>query len=86
MKILANKGKGMEINTSGFDRVGEFLPSAPFIKRFKELGGEIVTVGSDAHDIGRVGQYSAEAIEILRNVFGYVCTFENRTPILHKLK
>ena len=86
MKILANKGKGMEINTSGVDRVGEFLPSLLFVKRFKELGGEIVTVGSDAHDSSRVGQYSAGAIEMLCDVFGYVCTFENRTPIFHKLK
>lgn len=85
MKILAEKGKGMEINTSGVDRVGDFLPSETYLKRFKELGGEIVTLGSDAHDRSRVGQYSKEALEILGRVFGYVCTFENRKPIFHKL-
>ena len=85
MKILVGKGKGMEINTSGVDRVGDFLPSETYLKRFKELGGEIVTLGSDAHDGSRVGQYSKEALEILNRVFGYVCTFENRKPIFHKL-
>ena len=85
MKIVADKGKGMEINTSGVDRVGDFLPSRDFIKRFRELGGEIVTVGSDAHDATRVGQYIDGAIEIARDVFGYVCTFEDREPIYHKL-
>ena len=75
----------MEINTSGVDRVGDFLPSKAFLKRFKELGGEIVTVGSDAHDPSRVGQYTAEALEILKEIFGYVCTFERRKPIYHKL-
>ena len=85
MKTVIAKGKGMEINTSGVDRVGDFLPSAPFLKRYKELGGEIVTVGSDAHDPSRVGQYAKEALDILKDVFGYVCTFENRKPIFHKL-
>ena len=77
--------KGMEINTSGVDRCGAFLPSADFMRRFKELGGQIVTVGSDAHDAGRVGQYCHEAAHILQDIFGYVCTFEGRKPTFHKL-
>ena len=85
MKVLVQKGKGMEINTSGVDRAGIFLPTADFLKRFKELGGEIVTVGSDSHDGSRVGQYVPQALEILKEIFGYVCTFENRKPIFHKL-
>lgn len=85
MKTIAQKGIGMEINTSGVDRVGAFLPSIEFIKRFKDLGGEIITVGSDAHDDMRVGQYISQALEIAKEVFGYVCTFENRKVIYHKL-
>jgi histidinol-phosphatase (PHP family) len=85
MKLLVAKGKGMEINTSGVDRVGFYLPTAAYLQRFKELGGEIVTVGSDAHDPSRVGQYSTEALAILREIFGHVCTFEKRQPIFHKL-
>ena len=85
LRILAQKGKGLEMNTSGMDRCGGFLPTADYFRRFKELGGEIVTVGSDAHDSQRVGQYSFEACEILKDIFGYVCTFEGRKPIFHKL-
>ncbi len=85
MKVLAENGKGMEINTSGVDRVGEFLPSCDYIKRFKELGGEIITVGSDSHDDIRVGQYINEALEVAKNVFGYVNTFENRKARYIKL-
>lgn len=85
MKVVISKGKGMEINTSGVDRVGGFLPSAAFLKRYRELGGEIVTVGSDAHAPDRVGQCTREALAILKEIFGYVCTFENRKPIFHKL-
>ena len=85
MRTLAQTGKGMEINTSGCDRVGEFLPAKTFIKRFRELGGEIITVGSDAHDATRVGQYIDGALEIARDVFGYVCTFEGRKAVYHKI-
>ena len=85
LRELARKGKGMEINTSGVDRCGGFLPTADFFRRFKELGGRIVTVGSDAHHVDRVGQYTGEACGILKEIFGYVCTFENRQPIFHKL-
>lgn len=85
MKTLVQNGKGMEINTSGVDRVGDFLPSLDFIKRFRELGGEVITVGSDAHDASRVGQHISGALEIAKDVFGFVCTFEKRKPIFHKL-
>ena len=85
MREVIKRGKGIEINTSGVDRVGNFLPSREHIKRFRELGGEIITVGSDAHDPSRVGQYISEATEIAKNIFGYVCTFENRKPIFNKL-
>ena len=85
LRELARKGKGMEINTSGVDRCGGFLPTADFFRRFKELGGEIVTIGSDSHNAERVGQYSKEACEIMKEIFGYVCTFEKRQPIFHKL-
>ena len=84
LRILAAKGKGLEMNTSGVDRCGGFLPTADYFRRFRELGGEIVTIGSDAHRCDRVGQYSREAAQILKDIFGYVCTFENRQPIFHK--
>lgn len=85
LRTLAQKGKGLEMNTSGVDRNVGFLPTEEYFRRFKELGGEIVTVGSDAHRTNRVGQYCSQACEILGEIFGYVCTFENRRPVFHKL-
>ena len=85
LKVLADKGKGLEMNSSGVDRCGGFLPTADIFRRFQELGGRIVTIGSDAHRADRVGQYSFEACEILKDIFGYACTFENRKPVFHKL-
>lgn len=84
-KILIDKGKGIEVNTSGIDRIGDYLPTIDFVKRFRELGGEIITVGSDAHDRNRVGQYVNDAICMIGEVFPYVCTFEKRKPIFHKI-
>ncbi len=85
LKVLVRKDKGMEMNTSGADRCGGFLPTADIMKRFHELGGQIVTVGSDAHRCNRVGQYTKEACAILQEIFGHVCTFEGREPVFHKL-
>lgn len=85
LRQLALRGKGLELNTSGVDRCGGYLPTADFFRRFKELGGEIVTIGSDAHRCNRVGQYTFEACEILKDIFGYVCTFAERKPVFHKL-
>jgi len=85
LKVLVRKDKGLEINTSGVDRCGDYLPPIDMVRRFQELGGRIVTIGSDAHRANRVGQYSFEACEILKDIFGHVCTFENRQPVFHKL-
>ena len=84
-RVLVRKDKGLEINTSGVDRCGDYLPPVSMIRRFHELGGRIVTIGSDAHRAERVGQYSFECCEIIRDIFGHVCTFENRQPVFHKL-
>jgi len=85
LKVLAAKGKGLEMNTSGVDRCGGFLPTRDIFLRFRELGGQIVTVGSDAHRANRVGQHTFDACEVLQGIFGYVCTFEDRKPVFHKL-
>lgn len=81
---LVRRDKGMELNTSGIDRCGGPLPTLDYFRRFHELGGRIVTVGSDAHDTARAGQYTHEMVAELKKIFGYVCTFENRQPIFHK--
>lgn len=85
MEELIRKDKGMEVNTSGVDRAGDFLPGEAYLRLFKDLGGKIVTTGSDAHTADRVGQYTGRAAEMLKDIFGYVCTFADRKPVFHKL-
>ena len=64
----------MEINTSAMDRIGDFLPSVDFLRRFKELGGQIITVGSDAHTTQKVGAYMNDAISLAKEIKKRVMT------------
>ncbi len=84
LRQLVRHDKGLEVNTSGIDRCGGPLPTLDILRRFYELGGRIVTLGSDAHDTGRVGQYIPELTEQVKELFGYVCTFHRRQPVFHK--
>lgn len=56
LRILAQSGKALEINTSRMDAWGEPIPDVHMIRRFHELGGEFVIFGSDAHGPGSVGR------------------------------
>lgn len=87
LKLLAQKGLGLEINTSAvFDEYGDFVPGYKYAKMFKQLGGEIVTVGSDSHFSGKVGSGIVEAYEMLKQAgFSAVATFENQKPIFHDI-
>ena len=84
-RVLIRKDKGIEVNTSGMARSGVYLPDREYLQRFHDLGGKIVTVGSDSHTIDRVGEHCADAARMVADIFGYICTFENRQPIFHKI-
>ena len=57
LRAEIQNGKGIEINCSGKRQlINDTLPSFPIVKRYKELGGEIITVGSDAHKLNDVGK------------------------------
>lgn len=85
LRLVIDKGKGIEVNTSGIRCVGDFLPGEEYLRLYKDLGGRIVTTGSDAHRPQAVGQHIGEATELLKEIFGYVCTFADRKPVFHKL-
>ena len=81
LKLLVEKGKGLEVNTNGLYMTPDTMPEAPIIRRYRELGGEIVTVGSDAHYEIVVGHAIPEALTTLKSMgFRYICTFEARKP------
>lgn len=82
LKMLVENGKGMEVNTSGLRQSAkECLPNLDILKIYRELGGEIVTIGSDAHNAQDVGKGVMEAVELIKDAgFRYISVFNNRKP------
>ncbi len=81
LKLLVEKGKGLEVNTCGLVMTPDVMPETPILRRYFELGGEIVTVGSDAHDEAAVGRSVNDALKLLKEIgFKYVCAFDARKP------
>ncbi|MBR1470585.1 MAG: histidinol-phosphatase HisJ family protein [Lachnospiraceae bacterium] len=87
LKLLIENGKGIEANTSGYAYgMGGPHPCRDILARYKELGGEILTIGSDAHRPGMIGSHFEDTAEMLKEIgFEYYCVFENRMPEYHKL-
>ena len=87
-KTLIQNGKALEINTSGLrQKIGLTMPTVDYVRRFKELGGEYLTLGSDAHFTEHVGAGIKEGYEIaLEAGFEYVTYFEKRKPVKVKIE
>lgn len=76
MRTAVSKGKGIELNTYRGQSVADYRP---VLERYRDIGGEIVTVGSDAHDPSFIGAGVPAAYELLRQVgFKYAAVYEKR--------
>lgn len=82
VRALADKGLGLELNTSGLKSNPPYtLPEEKWLRRYREHGGEILTLGSDAHQLLHVGSGIAEGIEIAKRAgFSYLAYFIQRKP------
>ena len=87
LKLLIQKGKGIEVNTSGLRyELSSSTPGPKAISLYKELGGEIITLGSDAHRPKDVGFMFSESAEMLKEIgFKYGCYFKDLKPVYYKL-
>lgn len=87
LKKLIHKEIGIELNTGGYHYgLGEPNPCTDILKRYKELGGEIVTVGADAHTPEKIGYEFGKAACLLKNCgYSYYTVFYNRKPKFIKL-
>lgn len=86
-KLIVPMGKGIEINTGGlYKGLGYAHPHIDIFKLYRDAGGEIVTVGSDAHLPKYVGYGFDDALKKLQeNGFKYYCTFDRQRPVFHKI-
>lgn len=83
LKTIIEKGKGIELNTGGVKYgLKELHPCTAVLKRYKELGGEIITVGSDAHKPENLLHHFSRAKGILEECgFKHYTIFQERKPI-----
>jgi len=87
LKTLVQNGKGLELNTAGFRHYSrQPHPHPDILKWFRELGGEIVTIGSDAHSVEYVGYENKLALEWLKYAgFEYIASFKEMQPVFIKI-
>lgn len=87
MKKIIHMGKGIELNAGGHRYgLGHNNPTDDFLKLYKSLGGEILTLGSDAHSPDYIADQYEENCQRLKAIgFKYVTTFEKRKAHFHKL-
>lgn len=87
LRLLIEKGKGIEINMGGFKYgLNHPNPTEEIIARYRELGGEIITIGADAHQPEHVAYDFAKVPAILKESgFRYFTVFRERKPEFIKL-
>lgn len=88
LRTVIATGKALEVNTSGF-RYGlpEWIPEEGILRRYRELGGELVTIGSDAHRCEDIAADHREAQAMLKALgFRRYVYYQNRQPVFLPLE
>lgn len=87
LKLLIEKEKGLEVNSAGLKYGLPFAhPHPDVLKRYRELGGEIITIGADAHKPEHIAYDFARAEEILKSCgFKYYTEFFEQKPVFKQL-
>jgi len=83
IRTIVQNGKGIEINCSGFRHPGinATIPDVKILRMFKDMGGEIITVGSDAHKVSDAGRGIVHGFKVLQELgYDYVTIFRGRKP------
>ena len=85
-EIVIADGKGIELNTSSRAyKLKSLMPSKEILKLYHDMGGKIITIGSDAHNADRIGDCVMESQKILKDIgFEGIYTFEKMKPEFHK--
>ena len=89
LKLAIADGKGIELNTSSWHYgLDDIQPSRDIWRLYKDLGGKILTIGSDAHTTKYLADHLDEAKAILHDELGFAefCTFDHLQPVFHSLK
>ena len=87
LKIIISNGKGIEVNSSGYKYgLGRPHPDADVLKLYRELGGELITIGSDAHAPEHLCYDFETVSELLQSLgYRYYAVFHQGKPVFQKL-
>ncbi|MBR2733272.1 MAG: histidinol-phosphatase HisJ family protein [Selenomonadaceae bacterium] len=78
LKVLVAREKILELNTRRFNNPQAIRELVPVYKKYRALGGQFVTLGSDAHKVGAIGNYFDRALEFVRELDLSPVTFRQR--------
>lgn len=86
-KHVIKNNKGIEINTSGYRyNLNNPIPDYNTLKLYKDLGGQILTIGSDSHKYEHTANFFDITKKELKKIgFNHLTYFENRKPIFYKI-
>ncbi len=86
LRCIIEKGKCLEVNTSGFATTGDTFAHSSIIRRYIDLGGELFTFGSDSHDTLRNYEGIERAKDMVRALGGkYQASFDQRKMTCFKV-
>ena len=87
LRLTAQNGRAIEINTSGlYGALRDTMPPLCYVKRYRELGGEYITLGSDAHSADALGRGIDSGMEMLLEAgFSYFTFYKERHPLQFKI-
>lgn len=88
LMLIIQDGKGIEVNMSGLRTpANETLPSRNILKKYYELGGQYITIGSDAHRKEDIYSHFKDVLEMLNDIgFEYYTIYDKRKPIQMSIK
>ena len=88
LRFLAQEGKTFELNTKTYMNHKGYVPQldTAILRRFRELGGEALSFGSDAHNVERLGDKFEYYAHVAKECgFRYLVYFKERKPQYYKI-
>ena len=88
LRFLAQEGKTFELNTKTYMNHKGYVPQldTAILRRFREMGGEALSFGSDAHNTERLGDKFEYYAHVAKECgFRYLVYFKNRKPQYYKI-
>lgn len=85
-KLLIQNGKALEVNTSAMKKGMSCDPGVELLKLYRELGGELITIGSDAHNAPHMAFGFDDTMDLLLTLgYRYFAFYSRRLPVMLRI-